>query len=734
MAEETLVDEENNAKEVKNVKNSKKAISSLEAEAYDLLMDEQAVEDTTCGIGPLRNKWLQYLALKEVYLLVYCCVGITTGMFFTYSVSVISTVEKRFKLTSKQTGSTLIGNDVSQVLLGTFLGYYGNMGHRPRWMGVGIMIASLSCFLAALPHFIYGPGQDAIDLVEMTSGNLDAISVLNKTKKVELCYSELEDTCGQENGGEGGAIIGPVVFLFFSQFFVGIAVSIFYSIGVTYLDDNINKKTYPLYYAATLLLRILGPVLGYLCGGRFLSMWIDPTLQPNLSQRDPRWMGAWWLGYLVIGTILLLTGNLLFLFPRKLPETIKREARKLVKLVEKEAEEGGNRGIAYFAALAKKKKVEEKPTIQNLKKAMKRLFTNKLWVGNLFNTCVFVLAMSCYWNFKPKYLENQFRRSAAEANYYTGVASLASVSIGTALGGGILRWVRPGARFVTGYNIFITLFTCAGFLVLMFIGCDKLDVVGPIEGQMVPPCSSDCGCSDKFSPMCAEDGVTLYYSPCYAGCTLANNTASPVAYSECSCVTNATSTLTTSNPIGSIAFNQSLFGTGTSGYCPEPCESFFNYLIVQIAIKTVTATARVSSSIIHLRSVDDADKGVALGTLTAFLSCFGLIPGPIIMGAIIDSACLLWDMSCGERGNCWLYDSDSFRLAMHLVPIVFTFISVFGDIVVYYYSRQLDLYGDRDEIRAEKDDGETEEARPLNQIKEDETMESLHSSTLVLNG
>lgn len=45
-------------------------------------------------------------------------------------------------------------------------------------------------------------------------------------------------------------------------------------------------------------------------------------------------------------------------------------------------------------------------------------------MGNLFNTCTIVLAMSCYWNFKPKYLENQFRRSAAEANYYTGELGL----------------------------------------------------------------------------------------------------------------------------------------------------------------------------------------------------------------------------------------------------------------------------------------------------------------------
>lgn len=62
----------------------------------------------------------------------------------------------------------------------------------------------------------------------------------------ELCFSHPEENCGEDGGG-GGAYMGAIILFFCSQFFVGIAVSIFYSIGVTYLDDNINKKAYPVY-------------------------------------------------------------------------------------------------------------------------------------------------------------------------------------------------------------------------------------------------------------------------------------------------------------------------------------------------------------------------------------------------------------------------------------------------------------------------------------------------------
>lgn len=64
---------------------------------------------------------------------------------------------------------------------------------------------------------------------------------------------------------------------------------------------------------------------------------------------------------------------------------------------------------------------------------------------------------------------------------------------------------------------------------------------------------------------------------------------------------------------------------------------------------------------------------------------------------------------------------------------MFTFISVFGDIIVFYYSRQLDLYGERDnEIKVEKEAGETDESKPLN-VVEEEAIESTGTSDMVLN-
>lgn len=48
------------------------------------------------------------------------------------------------------------------------------------------------------------------------------------------------------------------------------------------------------------------------------------------------------------------------------------------------------------------------------------------------------------------------------------------------------------------------------------------------------------------------------------------------------------------------------------------------------------------------------------GHLVRFRNLFhnffpGTTPGPIFLGTIIDSACGLWQDTCGAKGSCWIY-------------------------------------------------------------------------------
>lgn len=70
-------------------------------------------------------------------------------------------------------------------------------------------------------------------------------------------------------------------------------------------------------------------------------------------------------GFVFIGIGLLITSIPLFFFPRKLPATLRREAKRMIRQAEKDEKAGGNRGVEYFLALAKTKKKEAKPTLKS---------------------------------------------------------------------------------------------------------------------------------------------------------------------------------------------------------------------------------------------------------------------------------------------------------------------------------------------------------------------------------
>ncbi|XP_037776567.1 solute carrier organic anion transporter family member 74D-like isoform X2 [Penaeus monodon] len=657
----------------------------------------------------------QHMVKKELYVLLYILVGIVHGAALTYTISVISTVERRFGMNSRLTGSLLAGHDMSQVIFSLILSYHGRCSHRLRWIGVGMVFVVAACLSAAIPHLLYGFGRGGFgaDLAGLVENG--TLAIAENTE--ELCFFVGEETCGGDATAE--ALLGTVLLLFLSQFFMGIAVTVFYTVGVTFLDHNIDRRTFPLYYGVTLMMRVLGPVLGYLLGSFFLKAWIDPAKAPSLTYRNLEFLDVWWTGSLCILCGLTVSGSLSFLFPRHVPDSFRRRMRKILAKEKVEEE-----------ASPAKSKAEESQIRQTLKEAWesaRRIFTSKIWVINLFNTTLFALAVSGYWSLRPKYLESQFRKRPMDANFYIGLSSLLSPMFGMGLSGVILLWMRPKVKVLMGYSVFITLCGGAGYIGLIFAGCPKLDIVGPVAGSLTPPCSADCGCSGRFSPMCSEDQITLFYSPCYAGCTLANTSANPTIYYGCSCIESSNgpsrpspdqeASYTTSGLEGQMTLNQG--GRGTPGYCPESCAAFFNYIVLLILTQSVYPSARVSNVMVMLRSVPDEDQVMALSILTVFVSVFAFAPAPAIVSAVVDSACLVWDTSCGATGECSLYNSTKFRTIFHLIPAVFVFICVLCDVAVFCYSRNSELLDEcREDLQKRR--GCSEEDKPLRSAAYDE--------------
>ena len=86
-----------------------------------------------------------------------------------------------------------------------------------------------------------------------------------------------------------------------------------------------------LYLAFMIICATLGPIFGLILSSKTASLYvdfdrIDSSLIPDIPQNDPRWIGAWWLGFLIGGIVLFLVSLPMFFFPKSLPKP--KEAEK----------------------------------------------------------------------------------------------------------------------------------------------------------------------------------------------------------------------------------------------------------------------------------------------------------------------------------------------------------------------------------------------------------------------
>lgn len=71
-------------------------------------------------------------------------------------------------------------------------------------------------------------------------------------------------------------------------------------------------------------MRTIGPVIGFVLGYACLSLYIDPSLHPVIEKDDPRWLGAWWLGWIILGAAMGTFAFLMAMFPKDLVKAKKK--------------------------------------------------------------------------------------------------------------------------------------------------------------------------------------------------------------------------------------------------------------------------------------------------------------------------------------------------------------------------------------------------------------------------
>ncbi|XP_046644300.1 solute carrier organic anion transporter family member 74D-like [Daphnia pulicaria] len=635
---------------------------------------EEDEEDTQCGLGPFHGKWLQGYANKKSYLLTYSFLGLFQAMFFSYSIATLTTLEKQFKLKSQTTGILLSGNEVSQILLSLVITYFGGHGHRPRLAALGVVFSGVASIIVIVPHFVYGQFATAT----------------NVTRSFDVCSTSTDSVMPTMNPEDScDAPIGPMIYIFMSQFVSGIGTTLFSILGITYLDDNVKRKQTPMLIGIMSSLRLIGPAFGYGLAAICMRLYVNLSETTTLKPRDPSWIGAWWLGFMIIGIIQISTAWLLACYPRRLPK--------------ESTTAKGFMTIAAQKSTQQRNKPKER-TFKEFPAALRRLLTNKILILNNCAGVFFVFALSGYITFLPKYMETQFQQSSSMSGLVNGLTGIMFMCTGLLLAGYLISRFKFHAWKLQVWDVLIGIIWIIILVVFAFLGCDSKPIHGfenaenGINAMLSIPttsCNEECNCqSNRFAPACSEDGQVNFFSACHAGCTSMNSTGDRTIFSDCSCIKEWINTTQISNStLDSGAWYN---GKAIGGYCPSNCfQMFLIYIFVMGIIKFLSSFGRVSNILITFRCVAQEDKSFAIGLGYLLTSLFAFIPAPIVYGAVIDQACILWRTdSCGVRGNCWIYDQEKMRLYFHLLTAGVIVIGVIFDCFTCFAVRDLDLYAE----------------------------------------
>ncbi|NWQ82041.1 SO1A2 protein, partial [Columbina picui] len=248
-------------------------------------------------------------------------------------------------------------------------------------------------------------------------------------------------------------------------------------LGVSYLEDFAKAENSPFYLGCLQTATVVGPFLGLLlasfCAQLFVDLGSVDADDITITATDARWVGAWWLGILICASLNLLAG-IPFCF---LPKSLVREGET------NEPEETSKNSLVTSQ---ENDTNEDKQTMYEIAKGklyyfipcLKALFRNPVYM--LF-ICITVLQFSAFIgmiSFMPKYLEQQFGKSASAAIFLIGVYNLPVICVGYFFGGLLMKKFKINIYQAAKIGFWVSLLEYLLYFAAYWTVCDTSPVAG----------------------------------------------------------------------------------------------------------------------------------------------------------------------------------------------------------------------------------------------------------------
>ncbi|XP_028735713.1 solute carrier organic anion transporter family member 1A2 [Peromyscus leucopus] len=619
----------------------------------------------------------------KMFLLALTWAFVSKSLSGTYMNSMLTQIERQFDIPTSTVGFINGSFEIGNLLLIIFVSYFGTKLHRPIVIGVGCAVMGLGCFIISLPHFLMdryeyettiSPASNLSSNSFLCSGN--RTQTLTPTHDPAECVKEIKSLMWIY------AVVGNVI--------RGIGETPIMPLGISYIEDFAKSENSPLYIGILETGMVIGPLFGLLLGSFCANIYVDTgsvnTDDLTITPTDTRWVGAWWVGFLICAGVNVLTSIPFFCFPKTLPKEGLEDNVDVTKS-DKEEKHGG------------KAKEEKHGITKDFLPFMKSLSCNPIYMLFILISVLQFNAFINTFTFMPKYLEQQYGKSTAEIVFLIGLYNLPPICVGYLIGGLIMKKFKITVKKAAyiAYCLSLTEYLLSFFNFMMT--CDNFPVAGLttsyegiqqplyVENNVLADCNTRCNCLTKtWDPVCGENGLA-YMSACLAGCEKSVGTGINMVFQNCSCIQSS----------GNAS---AILGLCKKG--PDCTIKLQYFLIMSVIGCFIYSLAAIPGYMVLLRCIKSEEKSLGIGLHAFCTRIFAGIPAPIYFGALIDRTCLHWGtLKCGEPGACRMYDINNFRNIYIGVPAALRGSSFLPALFILILMRKRQLPGEIDSSETE---------------------------------
>ncbi|KAM8981955.1 solute carrier organic anion transporter family member 1B1-like isoform X1 [Sarcophilus harrisii] len=574
--------------------------------------------------------------------------------------SSITHIERRFGTTSSEAGLIDGSFEMGNLMFLTLVSHFGSKSHIPRIIGTGCFIMGIGSILTCSPHFFMGYYRYDSALTVKPLENSTGIYTPCSTDLNLTGYSEssalLKSGCKNESG------LPMWIYVLMGNMLRGIGETPITPLGITYIDNFAEEGHSTFYIGILHSLSMFGPLFGFLLGSLCAKLYVDIgyvdlntiTIKPT----DSRWVGAWWLGFLIMGILSIAAGIPFFFIPKSLEKPTKE--RKISASLNIASTNESRSQRTNFKNPEQKK---ESKNLAGFFHSLKRILSNWMYIIYLIHSLFSFSSFIGYVTFMTKFLEQYFGQSISKLNFFIGIIIMPVISISIFLGGFISRKLKLKTLGIIKL-LFISYICATAFQVLLLsFNCERRSVAGLTvtydgnnlrthpQNTSFPFCNSECNCdANLWDPVCGDNGIT-YMSPCLAGCKSSVGHGNDLVFHNCSCIeVHNFQSSTTSAHLGQCSMSD------------DCSRNFIYFMAVQALSSFFVGLGGPSKMVLTFKNVEPELKSLAVAIHLLILRTLGGILAPIYFGAAIDSSCLKWATNnCGGKGACRIYDSISYR-------------------------------------------------------------------------